>query len=78
MKIKCPLCDGEFGEELVNHLVAGHFEDEVAEYLYKLLFKIHEKIESLENIQCMEGEMPLNDANIMMIKELKSLLDNEK
>jgi hypothetical protein len=41
-----------------------------------LVKKIHEKIESLEDVICEEGEIPLNQANDELKQELKSLLEN--
>ena len=88
MKIKCPWFDGDEDgskcekycrneKELLNHII-NYPHSGIAKKLAHQTFKIHERIESLENIQCMEGEIYLNDHNTILIKELKSLLEDKK
>ena len=85
MKIKCPLCDED---EWDNPIQLGyHFEKKhgvfrpYREYA-KLLFKIHEKIEDLtkKEFEIRKGygynDPEANRLNLM-IKELKSLLENK-
>ena len=56
-----------------GHIIAGHHPEEISEKLLWIIFKIHEKIESLENDT--KGTVFENN---WLLKELKSLLENEK
>ena len=77
MKIKCPICKRKIPSgKLYDHYDQDHaFDDTIYPYS-QLLIKIYEKIEYLEKsddygiYQCQCG------CNV--VKELKSLLENEK
>ncbi len=82
MKIKCPVCGIEH-EYLYSHLLE-HSSKSLADELHKLIFKIHEKIESLQNRM---NEIDRNRGHYDEMQyqkyheyqyELKSLLENEK
>jgi len=85
MKIKCPYvesCTLHY-TEFSNHAELGeHFEKyhpiRTHYYHAEKIFKIHEKIESLDNMM-INDFMVANRQNVFgQIQILKSLLDNEK
>ena len=77
MKVKCPCypwCEEvlETEKDLGNHLFSKHKLDEVCMVLAGKIFKIHEKIEELENIK---SNAPRVLTDIVEIQNLlKSLL----
>lgn len=81
MNVKCPICKFDTTNNpnstgLFRHLMDKHTDHEVTSYLVGLLFRIDEKIESLENWDISEGVF--STTKKIEIKELKSLLEFEK
>jgi len=77
MKIKCPICGLLFdyeGNPINSHIWLEHDEEEINQALHIKIIQIHEKIESLETDGRLLKMQPLE----LLIKELKSLLDNQK
>ena len=86
MKIKCPLCHKELiseynEDELVCHIIDSHNMSRgqrVTKSYVKLLFKIHEKIESLEKPVPKDYKPMFSQEFIftdIILQELKSLLE---
>ena len=83
MKIKCPLCKKEYdfkdyGELDDNHLYAYHgWEGGLTPEYARLIFKIYEKIEELDNKHVLAGSY--NDFEYSYALEiLNSLLEDKK
>ena len=84
MKIKCPLFDDSNGLELelgdlFVHLSTEHQLGEIKHAYWRIIFKIHEKIESLNNIadEDFKHGYP-SPSTETQIELLESLLDDEK
>jgi len=86
MKVKCPICKKILVDYTVHALaihIHEHDKDEISDELAEKIFKIHEKIEELENCIAMNKQdkyFPLRENKIMEVvsQELKSLLENKK
>ena len=86
MKIKCPVedcgMDLKSEWELLKHLLSYSNEKDKITYIKnyaRLLFKIHQKIQTLNNNLKVDGGQYycINSVNYMIAKELKSLLENK-
>jgi len=71
MKIKCPVCNEKDFYNLGN-------DDRHKIRYHELLFKIHEKIESLQNRELVTADLVQNMTDDKLLQELKSLLEDKK
>ena len=84
MKIKCPFEPFEIAPDYTKGGLSLHLQEDhevrevIADYFLNIIFKIHEKIESLQNRELVTADLVQNMTDDKLLQELKSLLEDKK